>query len=132
MTDGMSAADLAAIMNSEGANGMNSIWNNPFIYFVWMALFMNGGFGFGNRTGEVATASTQAELQRGFDNQSVMNKLNGLENGLYDGFYAMNTNSLNGFNGVQRDLCTGFSGVNQNINQARFDSQQCCYSFMAA
>ena len=33
---------------------------------------------------------------------------------------------LNGFNGVQRDLCTGFAAVNAGINQARFDSQQCC------
>ena len=84
-----------------------------------------GGWGNGwNRDG--GNALTQSELQRGFDNQSVMNKLNGLENGLCDGFYAMNTGMLNGFNGVQRDLCAGFNGINQNINQARFESQQCC------
>lgn len=84
-----------------------------------------GGWG-NNWNRDGGNALTQSELQRGFDNQSVMNKLNGLENGLCDGFYAMNTGMLNGFNGVQRDLCTGFNGINQNINQARFDSQQCC------
>ena len=33
---------------------------------------------------------------------------------------------MQGFNGVGRDLCAGFNGVNQNINQSRFDMQQCC------
>lgn len=121
MDTGLSAADVMALTNRDEEN----MWNNPFVYLVWLWAFsaFGGGFGFGNRNGE---ALTQAELQRGFDNQSVMNKLNGLENGLCDGFYAMNTGMLNGFNGVQRDLCAGFNGINQNINQSRFDAQQCC------
>lgn len=65
-------------------------------------------------------------MQRGFDTQAVLNKLNGINNGLCDGFYAQNTTMLNGFNGVQRDLCQGFAAVNAGINQARFDSQECC------
>lgn len=59
------------------------------------------GGGMGGASPYMTSAVTQADLQRGFDNQSVMNKLNGLESGLCDGFYAMNTGMLQGFNGVQ-------------------------------
>lgn len=61
-----------------------------------------------------------------FNFNGLENAVRGVQNGLCDGFYAMNTSLLNGFNGVNTALCSGFNGVNQNINQARFDNQQCC------
>lgn len=141
MNDGLSAADVLALTNRNTSDPAltaalindrdDGMWSNPFVYLVWMWAFsMFGGGGWGQNHGWGygcgGNALTQAELQRGFDNQSVMNKLNGLENGLCDGFYAMNSGMLNGFNGIQRDLCSGFNETNQNINQARFESQQCC------
>lgn len=120
---GLSVADALALQdrNNDGMFGGNGMW----VFFLFFLLaWGNGGWGgWGNRGEQVAT---NAEVQRGFDNQSVMNKLNGLENGLCDGFYAMNTGMLNGFHGVDSALCSGFNSVIQNINQARFDSQQCC------
>lgn len=120
---GLSVADALALQdrNNDGMFGGNGMW----VFFLFFLLaWGNGGWGgWGNRGEQVAT---NADVQRGFDNQSVMNKLNGLENGLCDGFYAMNTGMLNGFHGVDNALCSGFNSVVQNINQARFDSQQCC------
>lgn len=49
--------------------------------------------------------ATSADIQRGFDNSAVIGKLNGLENGLCDGFYAINTGLLNGFAGVNMNIC---------------------------
>ena len=49
--------------------------------------------------------ATSADVQRGFDTSAVINKLNGLENGLCDGFYAINTGLLTGFNGVNMNIC---------------------------
>lgn len=80
----------------------------------------------GNRGAAADATATDAAVQRGFDTQAILGKLDGITNGLCDGFYAQNTTMLNGFNGVQRDLCTGFAGVNATINQARFENQQCC------
>lgn len=120
---GLSVADALALQrdNDDGMFGGNGSW----VFFLFFLLAWGGGGFFGNNRG-VEQVATSAEVQRGFDNQNVMNKLNGLENGLCDGFYAQNTTMLNGFNGVQRDLCSGFSGVNAAINQSRFDAQQCC------
>ena len=122
MENNMSLADIAAITNRDGAN---EAWqNNPFIYLVWLFFArMFGGFnGMGNG-GEVAT---QADVQRAFDTNTVVQKLDGITNGLSQGFYAANTGMLNGFNGIQRDLCQGFNAVNNGISENRFAQQQCC------
>lgn len=41
--NGMSAADIMALSN--GNNNANMMWNNPWIYMVWMMMFRNGFWG---------------------------------------------------------------------------------------
>ena len=88
------------------------------------------GWGDGNVPNSVATAAgqyaTQADIQRAFDTNSILQKLDGITYGLNDGFYTTNTATLQGFNGVQRDLCAGFNAVNNGITENRFAAQQCC------
>lgn len=94
--------------------------------FMWLfVLFalMGGGWNGWNRNG---AGLTQVEMQQGFDTQNILRKLDGINNGLCDGFYAQNTTMLNGFNGVQRDLCQGFASVNAGIAENRFAMQNCC------
>lgn len=52
------------------------------------------------------------------------NGVRGIQQGLCDGFYAMNTGMLNGFSGVQSALCQGFSGINDAITQATIADMQ--------
>lgn len=92
-----------------GMFGANGDWLA--ILFI-LALFGgwggNGGFGFGGNNG-------YSEVQRGFDQNAVINKLDGLTYGLSDSTYAL-TGALNtGFNGVQQTLCQGFNGVSREI-----------------
>lgn len=98
-------------------------------WFMWIivlfALMGGWGNGFGRGYGN-GPGLTQVEMQQGFDTQNILRKLDGINNGLCDGFYAQNTTMLNGFNGVQRDLCTGFSAVNAGIAENRFAMQNCC------
>ncbi len=98
-------------------------------WFMWIivlfALMGGWGNGFGRGYGN-GPGLTQVEMQQGFDTQNILRKLDGIQNGLCDGFYAQNTTMLNGFNGVQRDLCTGFSAVNAGIAENRFAMQNCC------
>ena len=112
MTDGLSAADIMALTKNDDNYGMNALWSNPFIYFVWFALFRGGLFG--NQEG-VNNALTRSDLFEGFNNQDVNAQLRGITNGLCDGFYAVNSSLKDGFYGVQ-------SGLAEN----RFTSQQCC------
>ena len=98
-------------------------WGGDLLAIVVLAaLFGNGGwggFGFGGGCG----GGVYGEVQRGFDTSAITNKLNGIENGLCDGFYAMNTNTLNGFASVQNALCQGFNGVNTAIYQNGYDTR---------
>lgn len=111
--------------NNCGNNGMfgNDGW---WAILLFAMIFGWGGNGFGFGGNRDVNGFTDSAIQRGFDNQSVLNKLNGIENGLCDGFYAQNTTMLNGFNGVQRDMCTGFNAVTSAIAQQGFQNQQCC------
>lgn len=131
--NGISLADIAAVTRNNEDWGMNGIWQNPFVYLVWMFMarsFNGWGEGYGPGMAGLATAAgqyaTQADIQRAFDTNTITGKLDGLTNGLSDGFYAVNTGMLGGFNGIQRDLCAGFNGVNSAIAENRFTAQQCC------
>lgn len=112
----LTAADVAAVTDNRGygyGDGYNS--------WIWIILLF-ALFGWGNNRNGV----TSTELQQGFDNQSVMRKLDGINNGLCDGFYAVNTNNLQMQNQLQRDLCQGFSATNAAIAENRFAQQNCC------
>jgi hypothetical protein len=146
MNEGFSIADAMALAKSgEGEGGFGGgsgtwVW----VFFLFFLLAWGGnGFGFGGN-GAATTAAvnangalTRADLCQDMNFQQLQNDTRSLQSGLCDGFYAVNTTLLNGFNGaqatanagfngVQRDLCSGFNGINQNINQSRFDAQQCC------
>lgn len=101
-------------------------------WFMWIIILFALMGGWGNGYGRNGAGLTQVEMQQGFDTQSVLRKLDGIQNGLCDGFYAQNTTMLQGFNGVQRDLCQGFASVNAGIAENRFAQQNCCYGSMVA
>lgn len=78
---------------------------------ILFALFGGNGFGFGGFGGN----GGYSEVQRGFDQNAVINKLDGLTYGLSDSTYAL-TGALNsGFNSVQQTLCQGFNGLSREV-----------------
>lgn len=106
MESNYSLSDIRAA--TDGMDGQGS-W----FWIVVLFLFMFGsGNGLFNGGG---SALTRAEMTDGFNNQSVLRKLDGITQGLCDGFYAMNTGMLNGFN-----------TVGSQIAENRFAAQQCC------
>ena len=46
-------------------------------------------------------------------------QVQGVQNGLCDGFYAMNTSMLQGQNALQSQICQGLNGANNNIAENR-------------
>lgn len=94
-----------------GGNGGFGFGNDWIGLIVILAILGWGGNGFGGFGGN----GGYSEVQRGFDNQSVINKLDGLTYGLSDSTYALNNAITNGFAGVQATLCQGFNGVDRAI-----------------
>ena len=108
MDSNYSLSDIrAATHDGDSFDGQGS-WFWIVVLFLFMFGSGNGMFG-GN------SALTRAEMTDGFNNQSVLRKLDGISNGLCDGFYAMNTGMLNGFN-----------TVGSQIAENRFAAQNCC------
>ena len=116
----LSAADIRAVTDGNHYGYGYGDMANSWIWVILLFALFGGGYGGYNRNGY------GIELQQGFDNQSVMRKLDGITNGLCDGFYAVNTNNLQMQNQLARDLCQGFSAVNSAIAENRFAAQNCC------
>ena len=116
-------ASVPLVASVDGGNGNGMFGNDSWIGLIIILALLSGNFGgfggFGGGNGGVAN-----EVQRGFDNQSVLNKLNGLENGLCDGFYSQNTTMLQGFNGLQQTAMNGFHGVDNAICTLGYQNQQ--------
>ena len=104
------------VANLDGNNGNN--WNDgSWLWFliVVFAIFGGWGNGFGGFGGGI-NGGVGSEIQRGFDNQAVISKLDGLSNGLCDGFYAMKNSMLTGFNGINTNIMQTGYGIQQAIN----------------
>jgi hypothetical protein len=120
MNEGLTASDVLALTRENEGD----MWNNPFIYLVWLAVLGNGGL-FGNR-GEVQGAITRSDLFEGFNNQDVNGQLRGITNGICDGFYAINSGLKDGFYATNSGLKDGFYGIQGALAENRFASQNCC------
>ena len=140
-TNGVSLADIAAVTgngrNNDGMWGGDGWW----AIIIFAMIFGWGGFGgngWGNNGGGALQGyATQADLQRGFDTQSIIGKLDGISNGLCDGFYAQNTTLMNGLHGVDNAICNlgyqtqqGFNNTNvalmQGQNALQSQLASCC------
>lgn len=123
---------------SNGGNcGFGGDWIALIVLFLLFSMFGFDGFGgfggFGGGRNSCCTPATSADLQRGFDNQGVMNKLNGLENGLaslgYDQLAQMNginTNILQTGFGIQNAVQQGTVSGMQNTNAIQSQLSSCC------
>ena len=108
----MTPADMRAV--TDGARddgfGMGGGWMWIIVLFLLIV-----GFGGGGMWGNRGQGLTQMEMQQGFDTQEIVRKLDGINYGLCQGFYAQNTTMLN-----------GFAGVTTAVRDAQFAAQQCC------
>lgn len=134
----MSVPVVAGLGNMNGNGyGMDGGW------WAWILLFAlfgwgGNGFGFGGN-GAATTQATEAAIQRGFDNQAVVSKLDGLANGIcslgYDQLAQMNginTNIMQTGFGITNAI-NGTSVANmQSFNALTAQIQECCCENRAA
>lgn len=102
------------LAGQDASNNGNGFWGgDSWIVLIIFALIFgwgNGNWGNGgNGGGYVATAATQADIQRGFDTSTVISKLDGISNGICDGFYAVNSGMLTGFANTNTAMLQGFN-----------------------
>ena len=124
---GLSAGDLALLRDNDGMFGGNGVWA---IFLFFLLAWGGNGFGFGNRGGmSYDVPATKDFVSNEFNNQSVINKLNGLENGLCDGFYALNNSVKDNAYATQTGIANlGYEmqncccTTNRNIDAVRYEN----------
>lgn len=92
------------------ADGNNGLFGNDSFSWIIVLLLL---FGFGNN-GFSGFGGNDA-VQRGFDNQAVISKLDGLTTGLCDSTYALNNSITSGFNASQIGVMQGFNGLQAQL-----------------
>lgn len=138
MRDGYSLADIAAATGNNNRNGDGMFGDNWAWIIVLFLIFAFGGFGgrgfggFGGGNGSIADnyvlasdfATIQRQLSDGFGDLTAQSRY--IQNGLCDGFYAMNTSLLNGFAGVNNSIMTNGYETRNAINNLSSDLASCC------
>lgn len=127
----LSPADVAVLSgnnsrNNDGFGDGNGWWIVLFLIVLFGGWGNRGFGGFGGNGTDGSSISENyvltsdfSQLSRqisdGFNSQE--RKLDGINNGLCDGFYAQNTNLLNGFSGVNQNIAAGVSGIQNTLTQ---------------
>ena len=112
----------------------------PIIPFIIFLIFALGGWGnnngFGGNRGNSSVADNyvlasdfatiQRQLSDGFGDLTAQSRY--IQNGLCDGFYAMNTSLLNGFAGVNNSIMTNGYETRNAIQGVSSQLANCCCS----
>lgn len=153
MSLGTENSGIPAVMNvtpagNAGYNnggGWGGDWGAWIILFLIFGMFGWGGLGgFGGFGGFSGGYPVESILQRSLDTQTIIGKLDGVNQGLCDGFYAMQgsvnnlgMNVMQGFHGVDNAICNlgfqtqqGFNATQiammQGFNAAQAQAADCC------
>ena len=120
--------------NNGGLGGWGDGWMGLIAFAMIFGGWGGGGWGgFGGGYGGGGAYPVEAILQRSLDTQTVIGKLDGVTQGLCDGFYAQN-NAINNVGtavmqtAAQAELarCQQQAALMQQLYNQSFQNQQCC------
>lgn len=124
-TSGYNLSDIAAVTRSAGGNG-DGVWGGDgawwiillFLFAGWGNGYGNGGFGGGG--------GTRDAVSYGFDINGLENGIRGLEHGLCDGFYELNTGLLTGFGNTNMAAMQNTNAITSQLSNMAATQAQCC------
>lgn len=138
-----------ALSNENGSNSMvmpvvpygnnsGSSWSNGFggdgaWWLLVLFLFMFNGNGWGNGWNNGGGAipymmnnTTNNDVQRGFDQQAIMNGINGLTGSVSNGFANAEISRCNSQANILQTLNANQNSINNAMNQIGMSLQNCC------
>ena len=123
---GLSAADVAAVTgnnsNGFGWGGDGSWWLLVLFLFAFSGNGWGNGFGGGNGAiPYMLNNTTNNDVQRGFDQQAIMNGITGITSAI-----------SNGFANAEISRCNSQANLMQSLNTIAMNQQNCCCENRAA
>ena len=115
-------SDIAAVTgrNGDGLFGGDNGW---WIILLFLFCGWGGGFGYG---GERGTENVRDAVAYGFDINNLENGVRGLEHGICDGFYDMNTSLLTGFGDIAMGNMQNTNAITSQLANMAAQQQSCC------
>lgn len=117
MEKNYSLSDIAALMQNRNDDFMGG--NGIIILILFFLIFGFGGNAFGGNPAMQGNL-TRAELYEGLNDSTVARKLDGVSQGLCDGFYAQNT-AINEVGSKVQSCCCE---TNRNIDAVRYENSR--------
>lgn len=116
---------MAAMMGG----GMNNWMNNPFAYLMFLALFRNGGFGFGGDGSGVATQGIETQAQLNAIRAQLQDNQNAdcIKSAIQGDGFALSqlSQTLNiDFNTLQKCCCDVQAAIQQVAGQVGFSAER--------
>lgn len=118
---GYNLSDIAAVTrgNNDGMFGDgNGAW--------WLILLFMFGWGWGGNGGFGGNENVRDAVAYGFDINNLENGVRGLEHGICDGFYDMNTSLLTGFGNIAMGNMQNTNAITSQLSNMAATQAQCC------
>ena len=115
-------SDIAAVTGRNG-DGLFGGENGWWIILLFLFCGWGGGFGYG---GERGTENVRDAVAYGFDINNLENGVRGLEHGICDGFYDMNTSLLTGFGDIAMGNMQNTNAITSQLANMAAQQQNCC------
>lgn len=120
---GYNLSDIAAVTrgNNDGMFGDgNGAWWIILLFLFGWGWGGNGGFGGGGNE------NVRDAVAYGFDINNLENGVRGLEHGICDGFYDMNTSLLTGFGNIAMGNMQNTNAITSQLSNMAATQAQCC------
>ena len=121
---GYSLSDIAAATgNNDGFGGFggDGAWVILLFIIILMGGWGNGGYGWGG-----GGASTNADIQRGFDQSAVINGLNGITTAINTGFSGAEISRCNAQANILQTLNNNQANLSTQLGTIAMNQQNCC------
>lgn len=120
---GYNLSDIAAVTRGGGNDGM---WGGDGAWWIILLFLFAGGWGNGGCWGGGGNVGTSREISYGFDMNGLENGIRGLEHGLCDGFYELNTGLLTGFGNTNMAAMQNTNAITSQLSNMAAQNAACC------
>ena len=117
---GYNLSDIAAVTRGSGTG--DGMWGGDGAWWL-LLLFLFAGWGNG---GDGGGGGTRDAVSYGFDMNGLENGIRGLEHGICDGFYDMNTSLLTGFGNTAMAAMQNTNAITAQLSNMAAQSAACC------
>ena len=120
---GYSLSDIAAV--SGGARNGDGFFGDGNGWWI-ILLFLFCGWGNGGGWGGSGAGNARDAVSYGFDMNGLENGIRGLEHGLCDGFYELNTGLLTGFGNTNMAAMQNTNAITAQLSNMAAQNAACC------